>query len=176
MPEYTLRRAVPDDATPLAALKRSTFRETFVDGGFAVPYPPADLAVYEQSAYAPEVVARELADTARAAWVAERAGDLVGYACVGPCKLPHPEVQPGHGELYQLYLRRSAQGLRLGAGLLTLALDHLLDQRPGPIWLGVWSGNHKAQAFYAARGFVEVGAYQFPVGTWLDDELIYRRA
>ncbi|MFN7147048.1 MAG: GNAT family N-acetyltransferase, partial [Myxococcota bacterium] len=143
MTEIALRAARPDDAPALATLKRDTFRETFLEEGFAIPYPPADLAVFERSAYAPAVVAAELADPEKATWVAERDGRLVAYVHVGPCKLPHPEVRAGEGELYQLYVRREAQGARLGALLLDRALAHLAAHRPGPVWLGVWSGNHK---------------------------------
>lgn len=175
MTDVTLRTARPEDAPALATLKRDTFRETFLEEGFGIPYPAADLAAFERSAYAPDVVALELADARKATWVAERDGRLVGYAHVGPCKLPHPEARPTDGELYQLYVRREAQGLRLGASLLSLALAHLGAHRPGPVWLGVWSGNRKAQAFYAARGFANVGEYRFPVGTWSDEEWIFRR-
>lgn len=175
MSDTTLRAARITDAPALAALKRDTFRETFLEDGFAIPYPAADLAIFERSSYAPEVVIAELADAEKGTWVAERDGRLVGYAHVGPCKLPHPEVRPDDGELYQLYVRRDAHGSRLGAGLLSLALAHLAAARPGPIWLGVWSGNHKAQDFYAKRGFVRVGEYRFPVGAWSDEELIFRR-
>lgn len=170
-----LREASATDAEALARLKLETFRETFLEEGFAVPYPPADLAVFEKQAYEPANVSRELADPDRKTWVAESDGKLFGYAHVGPTKLPHPDAQAHHGELYQLYVRREAQGLKLGSALLTLALDHLAVTRPGPIWLGVWSGNLRAQDFYLARGFSKVGDYQFPVGAWRDDEFIFRR-
>ena len=107
--------------------------------------------------------------------IAEVDGRLLGYAQVGPCKLPHPEVTADHGELYQIYVRREAQGLGLGKRLLAIALDHLAATRPGPVWLGVWSGNHKAQAVYRKIGFDKVGEYQFPVGAWRDEEYIFRR-
>lgn len=175
MSDAVLRVATLDDAVELASLKRDTFRETFLEDGFAIPYPKDDLAVFERATYSPEAVATELTDPAKAAWVAERDGQLLGYAHVGPCKLPHPQVDPGDGELYQLYVRRSAQGLRLGARLLDQALERLGASRPGPVWLGVWSGNHRAQAFYAARGFAKVGEYAFPVGAWSDHEYIFRR-
>lgn len=45
----------------------------------------------------------------------------------------------------------------------------------GPLWVGVWSGNLKAQKLYAAHGFEKAGEYQYPVGRWLDDEFILRR-
>jgi ribosomal protein S18 acetylase RimI-like enzyme len=172
--EPLLRPAVPDDLDRLAALKLETFRETFIDG-FAIPYPAADLALFEAASYSPSVIAGELADPKRKNWVAELDDRLIGYAQVGPCKLPHPEVSSEHGELYQIYVRGEAQGLGIGKRLLEIALDHLAATRPGPVWLGVWSGNHKAQAVYRKIGFDKVGDYEFPVGSWRDQEYIFRR-
>lgn len=170
-----IRLARPGDAAPLAALKLATFRETFIDG-FRIPYPPDELALFEASAYGPARVAAELADPACTNWVVEGGGTLLGYAQVGPCKLPHPDVPPGAGELYQLYLLNAAKGLGLGRKLLDEALDHLAATRSGPVWLGVWSGNHAAQNFYARKGFAKVGEYPFPVGReWTDHEFILRR-
>lgn len=171
----TIRTARAEDAAALAALKLVTFRQTFLEEGFAIPYPPADLAEFEAASYAVEAVAAELADSDKRTWLAETADGLVGYAQVGPCKLPHVEAAPGHGELYQLYVLREAQGLKLGTALLRTALDHLAANRPGPIWLGVWSGNGKAQAVYASRGFEKVGEYRFKVGSWYDEEYIFRK-
>ena len=170
-----IRPARPADAPALAQLKLETFRQTFLDEGFCIPYPPADLAAFEAASYAPTAVAAELADPAKRSWIVEGAEALLGYAQVGPCKLPHLEASPDHGELYQLYVRREAQGLKLGKALLALAMDHIAETRPGPIWLGVWSGNEKAQSVYAAHGFEKVGEYRFKVGNWYDEELIFRK-
>lgn len=175
MTEPIIRPAVASDVTMLAALKLALFRETFLEGGFAIPYPPDDLAQFETSSYSPASVAAELADPERATWVASVAGVLTAYAHVGPCKLPHPDVRPGAGELFQLYVARAAQGTGLGGRLLDLALDHLAVSRPGPVWLGAWSGNVRAHAVYARRGFRKVGEYRFPVGGWQDEEFIFRR-
>jgi diamine N-acetyltransferase len=171
-----IRPVRPDEAEALAALKLETFRESFVDGGFAIPYPPDDLALFETANYSVARIHEELADPEKASWVAEASGRLLGYAHAGSTKLPHPDAKAGDAELYQLYVRGEAQGLKLGGKLLTLALDHLTGTRPGPIWLGVWSGNLKAQAIYAAQGFAKVGEYDFPVGSWRDREFIFRRA
>jgi len=171
-----IRPATPEDVIALADLKLATFRETFVTGGFAIPYPHADLAAFEAKVYAPEAIAAELADPACMTWVIEEDGRLLGYAKAGPCKLPHEAVRPEHGELYQLYVHSSAQGRRLGEALMQVAMDHFAETRPGlPVWLGVWSGNHKAQRFYARHGFAKAGDYLFPVGAWTDEEYIFRR-
>jgi len=169
-----LRLARPEDACALAALKLASFRETFIEG-FKIPYPPADLEKFERASYSVDSVARELADTAKCTWVVDRDGTLLAYAHVGPTKLPHADASADDGELYQVYALRAAQGLGLGKQLLATAFAHLETTRPGPIWLGVWSGNLKAQAIYHALGFVKVGEYQFPVGAWRDDEFIFRR-
>lgn len=171
-----IRPAVAADIEALAALKRKTFRQTFVDGGFLIPYPTRDLAQFEADNYGPERISVELADPGKMSWVAETDGQLLGYAHVGPAKLPHPDIKPDEGELYQLYVCNEAQGLKLGGKLLTLALAYLAETRPGAIWLGVWSGNIRAQSIYAAHGFLKVGEYDFPVGDWIDREFIYRRA
>lgn len=170
-----IRPATAADVAVLSALKLRTFRETFLEG-FKIPYPPHDLALFEQASYAPAAVARELADPSHSTWIAERDGVALAYAHVGPCKLPHPDVRPTDGELYQLYVLNAAQGLGLGRDLLNVALRELEARDAGPIWLGVWSGNVRAQAIYQSRGFEQVGTYQFPVGEWRDDELIYRKA
>lgn len=170
-----LRRATPDDIEALATLKHDTFREAFLED-LAIAYPPADLAIFEAESFGQQRVAAELADPARTTWVSEGAnGILRAYAQAGPCKLPHPEAGPQYGELYQLYVRRNAQGLGLGRHLLDTALSWLETTFPGPLWIGVWSGNARAQAIYAARGFGKIGTYHFMVGNHRDDEFIFRR-
>ena len=174
MSQTPIRRATAEDAAVIAHLARLTFRETFVDG-FAIPYPPEDLAAFEAASFNVEHVARGLADPDQASWIAERDGLGLAYAHAGPCHLPHPEADMGQGELYRLYVARGAQGLGLGTRLLDTALDWMRRRFAGPQWLGVWSGNLKAQGLYARYGFAKVGEYRFPVGAWLDDEFIFQR-
>jgi len=174
-PTIDLRLATLADVPALAALKLACFRETFLED-FAIPYPPGDLAQFERETYGEAQVAAEIADPAHASWVcADDTGMLLGYAHVGPCKLPHPEVTARSGELYQIYVRRTTQGMGLGKRLLATALGWLETHYPGPLWIGVWSGNERAQAVYAARGFRKVGDYGFMVGAHRDAEFIFRR-
>jgi len=169
-----IRRARPDDCDMLAVLGEATFRETFVEG-FAIAYSADDLAQFVAQSYAPEVFAAKFADPTQALWLAFAGDEPVGYANAGPCRLPHPDVQPHHGELYRLYLSQGQQGRGLGRGLMETALAWLMREYPGPLWLGVWSGNLKAQAFYAHYGFEKIGDYEFPVGATRDHEFILRR-
>ncbi|WP_249183226.1 GNAT family N-acetyltransferase [Burkholderia cenocepacia] len=171
-----IRVATLADAVPLAELKRDTFRETFLQDGFGIDYPPHDLAEYETRTYSVAAITGQLTDPQCRTWVAEGDdGSLVGYAHAGPCKLPHPDVADGSGEIHQIYLRRGTQGTGAGRALFDAALAYLAATRPGPVWLGVWSGNAKAIAFYEKAGFKRVGTYDFKIGESTDLEFIYRR-
>jgi ribosomal protein S18 acetylase RimI-like enzyme len=169
-----MRRATHGDCDLLAALGERTFRETFVEG-FKIAYPADDLADFVAHNHTRDVFAAKLADPDQALWIAFAGETPAGYANAGPCRLPHPDVQPHHGELYRLYVSKDHQGLGLGRLLLEAALAWLDRDGPGPLWIGVWSGNLKAQAIYARYGFEKVGDYEFPVGATRDHEFILRR-
>ncbi|MFN6981258.1 MAG: GNAT family N-acetyltransferase [Brevundimonas sp.] len=174
MTETVIRAARPEDAEALGALGRQTFVDTFVTG-FGIPYPEADLKAFLDASFDPEPTLKKLAETGCAWWLAERDGDLLAFANAGPNGLPHPEARPSHMELRRLYVSKAAQGLGLGTQLLTLSLDWMEAHTDGPLWIGVWSGNEKAQRLYAAHGFEKAGEYQYPVGAWRDHEFILRR-
>jgi GNAT superfamily N-acetyltransferase len=173
--EFAIRVAAPSDAEALADFAWRTFVEAFIED-FAVGYPAGDLEAFRAAVYTPAAFRARIEEPNSRAWLAEaRDGAPLGYATVGPCALPHPDVRAGDGELKQLYVARAAQGLGVGRDLLNTALTWLERDGPKPLWIGVWSGNHRAQAIYAARGFTKVGEYEFPVGQWRDREFILRR-
>ena len=174
MTDAVIRPALPNDAQALADLGRQTFIDTFVRG-FAIPYPARDLATFLDASFNPATITRKMAEPGAAWWVAERDGALLAFANAGPNTLPHPDAGAADMELRRLYVASAAQGLGLGTRLLSLSLDWMQAHGAGPLWIGVWSGNDKAQRLYAAYGFEKAGEYQYPVGAWLDDEFILRR-
>lgn len=166
----TIRRAGPDDAEALSRIGAETFRETF-----GHLYPPQDLAAFLEAAYGLEKTRRDLADPAKAAWLVEADGAVVGHALAGPCDLPHAEVTADCGELKRLYVLKAFQGGGTGSRLLAETLAWLEKDGPRPLWIGVWSENFGAQRLYGRMGFEKVGEYEFPVGETRDREFILRR-
>lgn len=174
MTEPVIRPATDADVQGLAELGRQTFVDTFV-AGFGIPYPADDLTAFLDASFSPEAVATKLKEPGAAWWVADRDGRLLAFANAGPNTLPHPDGRSSHAELRRLYVAKEAQGLGLGTKLLKVSLDWMEAHTDGPLWIGVWSGNVKAQRLYEAYGFEKAGEYQYPVGRWVDDEFILRR-
>jgi len=174
MTDPVIRPAVEADAAALGELGRRTFIDTFVTG-FGIPYPADDLTAFLDRSFCVETILAKLNEPGAAWWVADRDGELLAFANAGPNTLPHPEARLSHAELRRLYVARTAQGLGLGTKLLAVALEWMEAHSDGPLWIGVWSGNLKAQKLYAAWGFEKAGEYQYPVGSWMDDEFILRR-
>ncbi len=170
MTEPVIRRAGFHDAEALARIGAATFVETF-----GHLYPPHDLQAFLAEAYGLERTRADLADPAKAAWLVELDGEVVGYAQAGPCNLPHPEVTAGCGELKRFYLTKAAQGGGIGGRLFEETIRWLMEVGPRDVWIGVWSENLGAQRFYGRRGFEKVGEYGFPVGSTIDAEFILRK-
>lgn len=170
MQEPVIRRAQASDAQILATIGEETFVETF-----AHLYRPEDLAAFLVEAYDLERTRADLADPAKASWLVEAGGEVVGYALAGPCGLPHPDVTATCGELKRIYLRKTWQGGGLGGRLFAEVMGWLEQDGPRDLWIGVWSENFGAQRFYGRHGFEKVGEYGFNVGQQTDLEFILRR-
>ena len=169
--QTVLRRAGPADAAVLAEIGARTFCETF-----AHLYPPQDLEVFLAEAYGLERTAADLADPAKAAWLVEADGETIGYAQVGPCGLPHPEVTARSGELRRFYFVKAWQNRGQGLKLFNATMDWLQRDGPRDVWIGVWSENLGARRFYERHGFEKVGEYGFRVGQTVDHEFILRKS
>ncbi|HEY0436315.1 MAG TPA: GNAT family N-acetyltransferase [Phenylobacterium sp.] len=168
--EPLLRRTGAADAEALVAVGVATFVETF-----GHLYPQSDLTRYLAEAYDLARTKADLADPARASWLVEADGEVVGYATAGPCALPHREVTAACGEIKRIYVLKAWQGSGLAARLLGEIMAWLERDGPRDIWLGVWSENARALRFYARHGFAKAGEYDFHVGDTVDREYILRR-
>ena len=166
----TIRKATTDDAAALARISRDTF-----DAAFGHQYASADLEAFIENSYAVKRARKELADPEVGVWLMEAKGAPIGYILAGPCKLDNPDVTSDCREIHRLYLLPAFQGGGRGQRLMEVALDWLERDRPRNVWLGVFSGNQRAQRFYERLGFAKVGEHTFNVGKRVDREFTYRR-
>jgi RimJ/RimL family protein N-acetyltransferase len=80
----------------------------------------------------------------------------------------------GLWELHRLYLVQAAKGTGLADAFMAIARAAAHAAGAHAMVLGVFSGNPRAQRFYAKHGFEKIGDYHFVVGETLDDEWIMR--
>ena len=74
-------------------------------------------------------------------------------------------------------MRADVQGQGIGGRLMAAILAEPAIAAAGTVYLDVWEGNHRAQAFYRRHGFTVVGAHELTLaGEPLDEpELIMAR-
>lgn len=116
--------------------------------------------------------------------VAERDGEVVGWACVGPARDPDiapgpqelPAPRPTAGELLALYVAPVLIGTGVGRALLAAGTARARASGYRALYLWVVRGNTRAQRFYERAGFVPDGAQEaYEVGGRSVPELRYRR-
>lgn len=128
--DLVLRPAEPGDAETIADLYTAARVA-------AVPrMPPALHTNAEDRAW----FAAQLARDDHEAWLAERDGDLLGYALLTPVWLDHLFLRPGV----------------TGQGIGTALLDLVKTLRPDGFSLWVFESNDGARRFYARHGLVEL--------------------
>lgn len=167
--DFSLRPALPSDVQPLADLGHESFCAAFQH-----LYRPDDLDGFLKQAYAPEVVAREIADPQYVHSLADDGNRLLGY-----CKMQQPSGYTGESDarnpiaLNQLYTQPDLVGRGVGAALMEWAIDEARDRGCDAIQLSVWSGNFGAQRFYERYGFRKIADIEFWVGSQCDEEFLF---
>lgn len=159
----------PATAADLPAIDH-IFRTSFCDT-FAHLYQPADLAAF-LAALTPDAWAAELNDPAFAFAVGPDDAEPLGFAKIGPCKLPHVEAE-GTVELRQLYLLKAAHGTGLAHQLMTWVLEQARARGAKRLALSVFSENWRAQAFYKRYGLCDLGPVTFMVGNHPDEDRVW---
>ena len=163
------RDATMGDAALIADLFARSFCETF-----AHLYKPEDLAAFLDQVNEAGF-ASELSDPSFEIRIAEADGTAVGFAKMGNPSLP-VETPPDTLELWQIYVLNAWQGSGIGPALFEWAAGRARDRGARHLQLTVYVDNHRAKAFYERRGFVEVGRYDFMVGSHADEDIIMRAA
>ena len=164
-----LREAGVADAEAIAALMATCFTATF-----GHLYDPADLASFLDGLTL-ERWRAELADPAFAFLIAEKDGEAVGFAKLGPHSLPVTPAGPMI-ELRQLYLTAGQQGSGLAARMMDWVIATARARGAQELFLSVYVDNVRARRFYERYGFEEVGIYTFMVGNHADEDHLMRLA
>jgi GNAT superfamily N-acetyltransferase len=163
------RDATAADAAALDGIFETVFCDTF-----AHLYRSEDLDAF-LSSFGIADWEDQLGNPAFAARIAEADGVPVGYAKIGPMKLP---VEPNGSSMLldQLYVVKEQQGTGIARELMDWAIDEARRRGAEALYLTVFIDNHRARRFYDRYGFEDVGRYAFMVGEQADEDIIMRKA
>lgn len=166
----SIRAATRTDARQMASFAAQRFIDTF---GFN--YDPNDLAEFVAQKYNEVVFANYIENPAIQNLLAiSENGAIIGYSQTGPMGLPLENSIPNSLELYRFYIADEAKGSGLAMRLFESLMAFVKSKNAPVLYLGVWSQNHRALAFYHKLGFEIVGKYLYQVGNTFDDERIMR--
>ena len=165
--------AAEKDLEKIVQVSRHTFADTFI-GDFSRPYKKDDLSKFYSKYHSLKSYIDYMNDRHHALYVLLVQGKIEGYSLVGPCGLPHKAVTKSCGELKRIYIKKDKQGFGYGKDLLEQSFQYL-EKNFQQQWIGVWSGNLRAQKIYRSYGFEKVGQYIYPVGEVLDKEFILQK-
>ena len=168
MSEVIYRNVTVEDAAAVADLFARSFIETF-----AHLYRKEDLDSFLAGVTA-QAFAAEIADIGFALRLAETDGEPIGFAKLGPAKLP-VESPDGTLELWQIYVLKPWQGQGIAQELYGWAEEEARRRGGTHLQLAVYIDNHRARSFYDRRGFLDVGRYAFMVGGHADEDIIMRK-
>jgi diamine N-acetyltransferase len=167
-PEFSIRRATPDDAHALTRLARATFVETYRD-----LTRPEDIEQHLQAFFSPEHQRRELSDDRIVILLASVRDELVGFAQAEARTPPACVKVRAALALARFYVRRDWHGQGVAGALLATVIESARGVGAPGLWLSVWEHNPRAIAFYRKAGFSAVGTMNFVVGSDVQNDLVF---
>jgi ribosomal protein S18 acetylase RimI-like enzyme len=137
-----VRRAASADASRIAAVHDAAWAQTYRG---IIPGRDLQWMIARRG----PVWWKRALDRHTAILVLEVAGELRGYATVGPNRM---RMLPFAGEIYELYLTPEAQGLGFGRHLFEAARAELRRYGLASFAVRVLADNHAAHGFYERLG------------------------
>lgn len=170
-----VRRATGADAEGLAALAAITFPlacPPHTTDAAKAAFIAANLSATNFAAY--------LADPARALFVAEADGALLGYTMLVAGEPADADVAAAITlrpavELSKCYVHPDAHGGGIASALMAASVEQARSTGAAGMWLGVNQENARAQAFYGKHGFARIGVKRFLVGDRYEDDFVFER-
>ncbi|WP_017537974.1 ribosomal protein S18-alanine N-acetyltransferase [Nocardiopsis halophila] len=120
-----------------------------MEGEDVAPVMVLERALFPKDAWSEDMLRGELAEPTRHYFVADRGGELVGYAGL--------RAVPPEGDVQTIAVRADAQGDGVGTRLLTTLLAEAQERGVTEMFLEVRSDNPRARELYRRFGFGEIG-------------------
>ena len=151
-----MRIAGTSDAPCLSALGVQVFLETYATFGIR-----SALAREAESQFSVSAFVERLVHPGTRITLAERAGHLIAFAEI-VLGARHALVPAGpSAELTRLYVQSPFLRQGVGSQLLGQAEALAFMESASTLWLTAWVGNQRALAFYARKGYEQLGSTEY---------------
>jgi GNAT superfamily N-acetyltransferase len=149
-----IRPASDADVLPMAKVHILSWRETYPG---ILPQPMlARLSIAEEAIRWQRMLDRPRAWGGAMSFVADQDCSVVGYGSCGEQRSELLRERGFTGEVSELYVLRSAQGLGAGSGLMKAMASALLDRGHRAMSLWVLEQNMPARGFYERLGGIPI--------------------
>lgn len=165
--KYLVRPAKFTDAKALAVLGAVTFYSTY-----SWYNTPEDMQSYIDNNFTISKLEEELADKTLQFVVIEASNSIIAYMKLSRVKNAYMDDM-AYLEIARLYVDDAFKGRHFGKKLLVEAEKIALDEGFEALWLGVWTKNEAAQAFYKHLGFIQAGNVTFTLGSDVQEDFIF---
>src|SRR5258705_2837330 len=136
---------------------------------------PEDMAAYSAEAFGEPQQRAELTDPRSTVFLAERDGEMVGYALLREGPPPSCIADTSAIEIARLYAGQRWIGAGIGALLMQRCLVEAASRSRRTIWLGVWARNVRAIGFYQRWHLCIVRSQPFQLGSDRQNDRVMAR-
>jgi diamine N-acetyltransferase len=160
MESVFIRLANKTDAYLIAALSRETFYDAF-----ARDNTKENMDLFMTEIFTQQVLEKEVEEGDGIFLLAYIKDTPVGYARLREGNKENIMADVMAIEIARIYATQDSLGKGVGGALMQHCIQIAKEQKKEWIWLGVWSENQRAIAFYKKNGFDKFGEHTFMLGT-----------
>lgn len=160
----------PVGRSELAALytiSRTTFLDTY-----AHKNEPENVEIHLRDQLSMDQLGQEFKEAGTRFYFARMGKEIVGYTKLNTGSAQTEDLYPHALEVERIYVIRSMWKRGIGRKLIEHALGQARMLDRSMVWLGVWTENPEAIAFYTHLGFEPYGTHIFTVGNDPQTDLI----
>ena len=155
------------ELTALYEISRATFLDTY-----AHKNEPQNVEIHLRDQLSMDQLGEELKDANTSFYFARMGKEIVGYTKLNTGEAQTEDHYPHALEIERIYVIRSMWKRGIGRQLIEHALEQARMLDRSMVWLGVWTENPEAIAFYTHLGFEPYGTHIFTVGNDPQTDLI----
>jgi len=171
--DVRIRRATAGDAVRLGIVGPAAYADAY-----AYLWDDPVSFVQQLDTFGPSAFEELISRDGAYVWVAESAGDILGFLTMVAMSPDPIRRLDGGAELPRIYLVRPARRLRLGRRLLDVAISEATAIGTSYVWLDVMASADEARRAYMNWGFSELGSWVFqrPVAPGMADMVVLAKS